>query len=374
MFIENALRYDVAVHVLDPDPCAPCASLATRFVVGDFRDTRTVVSFAQDCDVVGIEIEHVSIEALRELKRLGKRVMPDPDVLSIIQDKGAQKQFYADHGLPTAPFVLLESGKDLVHHDSLLPAFLKTRLGGYDGKGVRSIRGAAEASTAFNGACVLEQRVDIEMELAVLVVRDDKGAEVTYDPVEMVFDPALNLVDHLRAPARLSDALSTGAKALASRVAAAFAHPGFYAIEMFLTKGGDLLVNETAPRAHNSGHHTIEACASSQFDQLLRAYMSWPLGDSKLRASAAMVNLVGSAGTGTPRVTGLQPLLEIPDTHLHLYGKSETRTGRKMGHVTILATGQNGLDLAIETVRRECAVVPVSGQREHAAQDSGKEK
>lgn len=359
MFIENALRYGAEIRVLDPDPSAPCASLAHEFVVGDFRDPDAVLEFGQRADIIGIEIEQVSVEALRTLKRHGKRVIPDPEVLAIIQDKGLQKDFYAHHGLPTAPFALLESGRSLDRHTSLLPAFLKTRLGGYDGKGVQPIHDASSASTAFDEPCVLEHRVDIAMELAVMVVRDDNGREVVYDPVEMVFDPDLNLVDHLQAPARLSASVDAEARALAHKVAAAFGQPGLYAVEMFLTKTGELLVNETAPRAHNSGHHTIEACASSQFDQLLRTYMSWPLGDARLRAPAAMVNLVGAEGNGAPHVKGLRQLLSVPDAHLHLYGKAETRTGRKMGHVTILSPTQAGLDEAVRTVKRECAVVPV---------------
>lgn len=358
MFLENALRYDVEVHVLDPDPHAPCASLASRFVIGDFRDAATVIEFGRQVDIVGIEIEQVSVDALRELKRLGKRVIPDPDVLAIIQDKGEQKQFYAKHGLPTAPFVLLDTGKDLEKHASLLPAFLKTRTGGYDGKGVMAIDGTDSAGGAFTGACLLEQRADIEMELAVLVVRDDRGNEVAYDPVEMVFDPVLNLVDHLQAPARPGAAVNKAARSLACEVAAAFGQPGIYAVEMFLTKAGELLVNETAPRAHNSGHHTIEACASSQFDQLLRVYMAWPLGDARLRSSAAMVNLVGADGAGAPSVRGLDHLLALPEAHLHLYGKAETRTGRKMGHVTLLSPDQARLDDAVRIVKRECAIVP----------------
>ncbi len=358
MFIENALRYDARVHVLDPDPQAPCAALATRFVVGDFRDAATVLDFARDADVVGIEIEQVSVEALRELKRMGKRVVPDPDVLAVIQDKGAQKEFYARHGLPTSPFVLLRNGSELVEHDALLPAFLKTRTGGYDGKGVIAINDMGDTASAFDAPCVLERRVDMALEIAVLVARDEHGRQVTFDPVEMVFDPKLNLVDHLQAPARIAATTAAAARDLACAVAEAFAAPGLYAVEMFLTKRGELLVNETAPRAHNSGHHTIEACPSSQFDQLLRIYMGWPVGDTRLHGLAAMVNLVGADGTGTPRVKGMDALLGLRAAFLHLYGKSETRTGRKMGHVTIIADTQRELEDAVARVKARCAVVP----------------
>ncbi len=366
MFLENALRYDVEVHVLDPDASCSCAALATRFVQGRFDDRDTVLRFAKDADVVGIEIEHVSVEALDVLKAQGKTVIPDPAVLRTIKDKGAQKQFYRDHGIPTADFALVNGPAEIAAHAALLPAFLKARTGGYDGKGVMPLDTLADAERAFEGPCVLEQKADIALELAVLVVRSAAGGQVVYDPVEMVFDPRYNLVDHLRAPARIPAAVSAEAKALATRVAAAFDEPGLYAVELFLTTSGALWVNETAPRAHNSGHHTIEACASSQFDQLLRLYMGWPLGDTALRTPAAMINLVGEGGTGATDVLGLDDVLHVPGTFLHLYGKKETRTGRKMGHVTVVADTHAGLDQAIAVTKVHCKVRPLM---EHASND-----
>ena len=361
MFIENALRYNVSIHVLDPDPQAPCARLADRFVVGDIRDAATVVEFARNADVVGIEIEHVSVEAMDELKRMGIRVIPDPDVLRTIKDKGLQKEFYRLHGIPSAPFVLIDDRREIEQHNALFPAVLKSRSGGYDGKGVWILDGIDHAIGPGDGPYVLEKRVDIAKELAVLVVRSAEGAQVVYDPVEMVFDPRYNLVDHLRAPARITSDLAHGAQGLAKRVAEAFSAPGLYAVELFLTEQGELLVNETAPRAHNSGHHTIEACASSQFDQLLRVYMGWPLGDHTLREPAAMVNLVGEGGTGNADLVGLRDILHLNGTYPHWYGKPETRTGRKMGHVTITAPDQHGLDQGIAVTKIHCKVVPVKG-------------
>ena len=362
MFLENALRYDVEVHILDPDPQCSCAHLATRFVQGRFDDHETVVRFAQDADVVGIEIEHVSVDALDELKDLGKTIIPDPGLLRTIKDKGLQKEFYRDHGIPTQDFALIDDRSEIAGHAALLPAFLKSRTGGYDGKGVMPMNDLAGAAAAFPGPCVLEKKADIALELAVMIVRSANGAYAIYDPVEMVFDPRLNLVDHLRAPARIHASLAVQAKKLALLVADAFGEPGVYAVEMFLTKSGELLVNETAPRAHNSGHHTIEACASSQFDQLLRVYMGWPLGDTALRGAAAMINLVGEGGTGPVALKGLDDVLHVPGTFLHLYGKKETRTGRKMGHVTVVANNDAELDQAIAVTKVHCKVVP--GARE----------
>ncbi|MCC6937184.1 MAG: 5-(carboxyamino)imidazole ribonucleotide synthase [Flavobacteriales bacterium] len=372
MFLENALRYDVEIHVLDPDPNCSCAQLASVFVQGRFDDRDTVLRFAAAADVVGIEIEHVSVEAMEALKAVGKSVIPDPSVLRTIKDKGLQKQFYRDHGIATLDFALIGDKAEIVQHAALLPGFLKSRAGGYDGKGVMPMNSLADADTAFDGPCVLEKRAEIAMELGVLVVRSAKGAHVVYDPVEMVFDPRFNLVDHLRAPARIDAALAKKAKDLALRVADAFAEPGLYAVELFLTKNGELLVNETAPRAHNSGHHTIEACASSQFDQLLRLYMGWPMGDVALRGKAAMINLVGEGGAGPVEVKGLDDVLHVPGTFLHLYGKKETRTGRKMGHVTVVAASDAELDQAIAVTKVHCRVVPVDGASLSAARPATK--
>jgi 5-(carboxyamino)imidazole ribonucleotide synthase len=358
MFLENALRYDVEVHVLDPDPKAPCARLAHRFVQGRFDDHATVMAFAQHAEVIGIEIEHVSVGALEELQRLGKTVIPDPKALRIIQDKGLQKQFYAGHGIPSAPFVMVEDKAGLSAHAHRLPGFLKARTGGYDGKGVMALQPETDLATVFEGPYVLEENTAIALELAVIVVRAMNGTTVVYDPVEMVFDPRLNLVDHLQAPARVDERITSEAKKLALRVAEALASPGVFAVELFLTRDGRVLVNETAPRAHNSGHHTIEACASSQFDQLLRVYMGWPLGDVHLRGLAALINLVGVEGTGIPELRGADDILHLPGTFIHLYGKAETRSGRKMGHVTVLADDQSALDQAIAVSKVHGRVVP----------------
>nr|MDQ3101565.1 ATP-grasp domain-containing protein [Bacteroidota bacterium] len=259
MFIENALRYGVRVDVMDPDSSAPCAGLAYRFVQGDIQDTGSVIEFAQNADVVGIEIEHVSVDALEQLKKLGKTVIPDPAVLRTIQDKGLQKEFYRKHGIPSSRYALIENAQDLARHPDLFPAFLKMRRGGYDGRGVMPLDHAGDQIEQWEWPSLLEEKVDVHLELAVLVARNTVGTQIAYDPVEMVFDPRYNLVDHLRAPARISDQLNKDARALALRVAQAFGEPGVYAVELFLTRNGDLLVNETAPRAHNSGHHTIEA-------------------------------------------------------------------------------------------------------------------
>lgn len=360
MFIENALRYDVEVHVLDPDAACPCAWLAHRFVQGAFNDRDTVMRFAADADVIGIEIEHVSVEALELLERQGKVVVPAANTLRTIQDKGLQKEFYVKHGIPTPAYARIERAAQVDTFPQLLPGFLKTTTGGYDGKGVQPVTGTADIPDDFNGPYILEKQVAIAKELAVIAVRGSDGRTAAYDPVEMVFNSELNLVDHLLAPARCEPEVIEEAKALAMQVAGAFGGTGIYAVEMFLTTDGALLVNETAPRAHNSGHYTIEACPSSQFDQLLRAYMQWPIGDVRMHGLAAMVNLVGEGGSGTPRLEGTDNILGRPATFIHLYGKAKTRTGRKMGHVTVIASKEEEIDESVAAIKAHGKVVPMN--------------
>ncbi len=358
MFLENALRYDVHVHVLDPDPDAPCARIAGRFVTGHFNDHDTVMAFAKDADVVGIEIEHVSLSALDALKAAGKRVIPDPDALRTINDKGLQKQFYKDHDIPTTDFRLIEDRDGLRQEDIVYPAFLKARTGGYDGKGVMALRSPNDIGKAFDGPYVVEAQAPIAKELAVIGVRDVHGRSALFPLVEMVFDPELNLVDHLIAPARLRPEEAEAALSTASKVMEALGSPGVFAVELFLLEDGRVLVNETAPRAHNSGHFSIEACPSSQFDQLLRIMMGWPLGATDMKGHAAMVNLVGEQGSGAVAVDGLDELLRLPDAFFHLYGKKETRSGRKMGHVTLLGAETAMLERAIAEVKQKVRIRP----------------
>lgn len=362
MFIENALRYGVEVSVLDPDAGCPCARIADRFVLGHFDDHDTVLRFAADADVVGVEIEHVSTSALEALEALGKTVIPAPAVLQTIQDKGLQKEFYVRHGIPTAPFALINHPDEIMQYANLLPGFLKARKGGYDGKGVMAVDAGTDPAHCISGPCVLEKRIAIAKELAVIAVIGADGTCLAYDPVEMVFDPELNLVDTLLAPARCDADLSENAKKLAMRTAKAFGAPGIYAVEMFLTPGNTLLVNETAPRAHNSGHFTIEACSSSQYDQLLRAYMGWPPGSPAMYGPAAMVNLVGEKGSGKPWLTGIPEVLGRAGTFIHLYGKRETRTGRKMGHVTIVGSSTSEVDQAVAIAKAHCKVLPAPAE------------
>lgn len=356
MLIQEAPDLDVHIHVLDPSPDAPCAPLAHSFTCGDFRDYQTVMDFGRDKDLLTIEIEDVNTEALRELQALGVEVCPDPQHIETIKDKGRQKAFFAEHGIASSGYRLIASGKELSESD--LPCVLKLRTGGYDGKGVMLLRNLADLKEAFDAPCVVEDLVDIEKELSVIIARNASGESKSFPVVELVFDPKANLVDYLMAPASISEELADKAASLAAQVADAFSFTGILAVELFLTKQGDILVNEVAPRTHNSGHHTIEANHTSQFAQHLRAILNAPLGSTEALAHAGMVNLVGEEGqSGKVLYEGLDRLLAMPGVFPHLYGKAETKPYRKMGHVSILAENAEDLARKVQEVKETIKVM-----------------
>ena len=358
MFLQEATDYPMPVAVLDPDPRAPCAAMTGLFKQGDFNDKQTVLNFAQDATAVGIEIEHVSVEALEELEAAGKRVIPAPRVLRIIQDKGLQKQFYADHGLPTAPFYLAETRADIDPERIPLPFVQKTRTGGYDGKGVQVIVSEEDLHKLWDTPSVIEALCPIAHEIAVIVAADGAGNTVAYPVAEMVFDNVLNLVDYVQMPSFLSAKVREQAQQLAQRLVQAFDAPGLYAVEMFVTKDGELWINETAPRVHNSGHLTIEACANSQYEQMWRLLAGMPLASVQQYRPAAMINLIGAYGhSGSALLEGLDAVLALDETYIHWYGKAETRPGRKMGHITVLADHEPALKAKIDQIRKAVRVV-----------------
>ena len=336
MFIQEAIGLNVCVHVLDPAENAPCAAIANVFVQGDFADYDTVLNFGKEVDVLTIEIEHVNIEALEELERRGKLVFPRPAALRTIKDKGLQKLFYAAHNIPTAPFVLVENKTEAALHVSEGPFMQKLRTGGYDGKGVTPFRNEADLEHAFDAPSVLEQMVHFEKELAVIVARNASGELRVFPLVEMEFNSEANLVEFIFSPANVSVEVAQEAAEIAKKIVEQLDHVGLLAVELFLTKTGQLLVNEVAPRPHNSGHHTIEACYTSQYAQHMRAILNLPLGDTALRSAGVMINLLGEKGfTGTAKYEGLEEVLSTQGAYVHLYGKEETKPFRKMGHITI---------------------------------------
>lgn len=337
MVIQCAINYNVDIHILDPDANAPCKDIAQKFVVGKLTDYDSVYNFGKDCDVITIEIEHVNTEALAQLEKEGKKVFPQPHIIQMIQDKRKQKQFYLDNDIPTAEFVLTDSKADVQSHVDFLPAVNKLGTEGYDGRGVQVIRDESAMELAFEAPSLLEKLVDFEKEIAVIVARNEQGEMKTFPPVECVFHPVANLVEFLFSPAEIDPSISNKALEVAQSVIEKLGMVGLLAVEMFVTKEGEILVNEIAPRPHNSGHHTIEANFTSQFEQHLRAVMDMPLGDTGIRSAAAMVNLLGEDGyTGDTIVEGLHKAMAEKGVYVHLYGKKTTKPFRKMGHVTVL--------------------------------------
>ena len=350
MLIQEAVNFNIHVSVLDPSVNAPCADLANNFVVGNFNDYQTVLDFGKTVDVLTIEIEHVNIEALEELERLGKKVFPTPQALRTIQDKGLQKQFYKANNIPTAPFHLIDNAEDALLFKEKGPFMQKLRKGGYDGKGVTPLRTEAEFKAAFNAPSVLEEFVPFVKELAVIVARNESGELATFPLVEMEFNPEANLVEFIFSPANVNIEIEKNAKNIATDIANKLEHVGLLAIELFLTADGNLLVNEIAPRPHNSGHHTIEACFVSQYGMHLRAILNMPLGSTGLRTPAVMINLLGEKGfEGKARYENIEEVLHTEGAYIHLYGKEDTKPFRKMGHITVC---NSNLEEAKDIARR----------------------
>jgi 5-(carboxyamino)imidazole ribonucleotide synthase len=336
MLLQEAANYDVRTSVLDPSKDAPCSALCNEFTNGSFQDFDTVISFGTGKDVLTVEIEHVNTEALEVLEKDGVAVYPKPLFLRMVQDKGLQKEFYKKHNIPTAPFHLIDSTTELPFDSTVFPFVLKSRKGGYDGKGVQIIRSKEDLKTAFDGPCVVEELIPFEKELSVIIARNKQGETSTFPIVEMEFNPEANLVEFLFSPAQVSDDVEREAQSIATQIVEASDFVGLLAVELFLTKEGKLLVNEMAPRPHNSGHHTIEACTTSQYEQHLRAILSLPLGVTTLIQPAVMINLLGAGGhEGPVHYKGLTEALKMPGVHLHIYGKPHTKPFRKMGHVTV---------------------------------------
>lgn len=358
MLIQAAIDFDFTIHCLDPAADAPCKDIAHQFTVGSLQEFDTIVAFAAHADVVTIEIEDVNIEALEALERAGKKVYPQPSVLRKIQDKRIQKQFFKDHNLPTAEFILTENLADLAESAAFLPAVHKIGKGGYDGRGVQVLRHTTDLKNGFDAPSVLEKLVDFEKELAVIVARNENGDVQTFPVVEMVFHPTANLVEYLFSPASISDETTAKAQAIAKNTAEAFGIIGLLAVEMFLTKSGEILINEVAPRPHNSGHQTIRGNDVSQYEQHLRAILNLPLGATTSRGISAMVNLLGEDGfSGDAKYEGMNKILQIEGVHPFLYGKKSTKPFRKMGHVTILDNTLNSLQEKIELVKKTLKVI-----------------
>ena len=357
MLLQQAADYPVESWVLENDGDCPASALCHRFVKGDIRDFETVLSFGRQVDVLTIEIEHVNLEALEELEREGKTVIPRPKALRIIRDKILQKGFYREHSIPTSEFRVVNGREELKAQADFLPAVQKLATGGYDGRGVLVLRDMGDMEQCFDGPSVLERLVAIDKELALTVAIGMGREESIYPPVEMVFDPDLNLLDYQICPAALPEKVLWKAEAVALTVARKLDSPGLFAVELFTDREGNVYVNETAPRVHNSGHHTIEAHYCSQYDMLLRILLGLPLGNTDMILPSLMVNLLGEPGhVGAPDYVGLSDVLRIDNAFVHLYGKRETRPGRKMGHVTVVSREKQELLHQASVIKRTLKV------------------
>jgi len=361
MLIQSAINYNQDIHILDPDPNAPCKDISQQFQVGSLKDFDTVYAFGKNCDVITVEIEAVNTDALQKLAEEGKKVFPQPHILKLIQDKREQKQFYAQHGIPTADFVLTENKADVIAKKSFLPAVNKLGKEGYDGRGVQILRSEADLEQAFDAPGLLEKLIDFDKEIAVTVARNEKGDLIAYPAVECAFHPTANLVEFLFAPAEITPEVEAKAQQIAKEVILKLDMVGILAVELFVTKSGEVLVNEIAPRPHNSGHHTIEANFTSQFEQHLRSVMNWPLGNPDLRCPAAMINLLGEDGFSGPAIIeGKEEALAEKGVYIHLYGKKLTKPFRKMGHVTILDESVEALKAKANRIKELIKIKSIS--------------
>ena len=350
MLIQKGMDWNIPFSVLDPDPTAPCCGF-DGFSVGKLTDHDAVIKFSASCDIITIEIENVNTRALKELELSGKQVFPQPEVIELIQDKRTQKKFFQDNGIPTADFILTANREDVKQQVDFLPAVNKLGREGYDGRGVQILRSEDDLPKAFDKPGLLEKLVNIDKEISVIVARNARGEVRAFPPVEMVFHPEANLVDYLFSPAGIPADLADRAISIAEELIADLKMIGLLAVEMFVTPEGGILVNEVAPRPHNSGHQTIEGNVTSQYEQHLRAVLNLPLGDTAIIKPTAMVNLLGEAGhVGEAKYLGMEAALDIPGVYVHLYGKKTTKPFRKMGHVTIV-------DPDVESLRKKATFV-----------------
>lgn len=354
MFIQEALKYDDEFYVLDPAADCSCAYIS-RFTQGDFNDYQTVIDFGKDKDVLTIEIEHINADALADLEAQGVRVVPSASIIKTIQQKILQKQFYAENQIPSPEFQIIQNKSEA---NFPLPFVQKLNTGGYDGKGVQVIRTEADLENLWDAPSVLESLVDIDKELSVIIAKNDRGDIQTFPVTEMVADPKLNLLDFNICPTQISDAVQQQIDEIAQKFITAAQSAGLFAIELFLDKDGKVWVNETAPRLHNSGHQSQEGNSNSQFEQFYRVVKNLPLADTDFCGFSGMLNLVGEDGfTGKVKYEGLEEVLQLPQTYIHLYGKTDTKPGRKMGHINVLANTREELMQKLISIKAMVRVI-----------------
>jgi 5-(carboxyamino)imidazole ribonucleotide synthase len=349
--------WNLNISILDSVGC-PAQNFCTTFAEGDINSYDDVLNFGRKVDVLTIEIEHVNIDALKQLEKEGIKVFPKPAILEIINDKSIQKQFYKDNNIPTSTFQIFQNKQEVIDANLTFPFVQKSCKGGYDGKGVAVIKIEDQLSNLLDCPCIIESMVKIQKELAVIVARNESGEIKSYPATEMEFDEKSNLVKFLFTPANIDLQIEEKCQKIALDIVQKLDYIGILAVELFLTESGEILVNEIAPRTHNSGHHTIEGSVTSQFQQQLRAILNLPLGDAVFKKHTAMVNLVGEQiYEGNVKVEGLEECLKIPDFHLHLYGKYITKPNRKMGHATIQGSDFDEIKQKAHTVIKNLKII-----------------
>jgi 5-(carboxyamino)imidazole ribonucleotide synthase len=363
MLLQAAANYPVLTYVLENDPECPAAHLCHGFTKGDIRNFEDVYHFGKQLDGITIEIESVNVDALEKLESEGVKIYPRPAALRIIRDKISQKKFYKENDIPTSQFRTTEKREELKKFSDFFPAVHKLSSGGYDGRGVQILNNEKDLHLGFDQSAVLEKKVDIHKEISQIVAINAAGQTALYPPVEMIFNPILNQLDYQLSPAEIPQQTSWRIEAIALKVVKDLKTPGIFAVELFIDKNGDVLVNETAPRVHNSGHHTIEANFCSQFDMLWRIMLGFPLGNPKHIVHAAIVNLIGSEGySGEANYEGIDEILKMENVFLHIYGKRETRPGRKMGHATILSPEKADLVYKAKSIKQKIRITSLQPQ------------
>jgi 5-(carboxyamino)imidazole ribonucleotide synthase len=358
---QKAKKLGFHVTILDPTPNCPAAQVSDRQIVAGFYDKQKLEQLVKECDVTTFELEHVDTEVLKKLYDQDYKIFPSPYVMELIQDKYEQKKLLDEKGIAVPKYKKVESKDDLKSFG--LPVIQKARKGGYDGKGVMLLRDENDLNNSIKADSFIEELVDIDKELAIIVARNIEGEIAAYPVVEMLFDERVNICDIVMAPARISENLEKIAKEMAIKSIEILDGVGIFGVEMFLTKKGEILLNEIAPRPHNSGHYTFESCATSQFEQIIRAVTNLPLGSTKLISPSVMVNLLGEEGyEGEPFIEGIHEALEIPELSFHFYGKKETKPFRKMGHITVLS---EDLDEALKKALKAKDILKIRGSKKY---------
>ena len=341
MLLYDAKRYDLHTKVMDSNKDAPCNKIADDFIVGDITDYDDVINFGNSVDLITVEIENVNTDALEFLEKSGKKVYPSPKNLRIIQNKSDQKNFYSKNNLPTSRFKnysnIEELKRNFLHDNFEFPFVWKSSRFGYDGKGVKIIKNIEDLDFSYDHQCLIEEKISIKKELSVIVSRNTDGEIKCFPVVEMEFNEKSNLVEYVMCPANISKQIEEKAIIIASEIAKKFEMVGLLAVELFVTNKDEILINEVAPRPHNSGHHTIECCVTSQFDQHIRSILNLPLGETGILIPGIMVNLVGeNMEEGNVNYKNINDIFDIPGVYIHIYGKKKSRLNRKMGHITIV--------------------------------------